>query len=136
MEFLSGFFPPPKWPHSSNYSQHLIMCYLTPQGCSTTTASWTAAKPILFPLPEEIHEFPQPLIPPCYLGVDCSIAIVYFAVNIYLWMSTYCVCLSQAGLPHSGWLSSSSIYLRANFMRSLLLIHLCVNVLHLFIIYK
>ena len=46
------------------------------------------------------------------------LVILYFTPYIYLWVSTYHVCLSGSGLPHSECLFSSSIYFTEKFMRS------------------
>ena len=36
-------------------------------------------------------------------GVDCRLVILCSMSNIHIWVSTYHVCLSVTGLPHSGW---------------------------------
>lgn len=36
-------------------------------------------------------------------SMDFSMSILYFMANIHLKVSTYHVCLSRSGLPHSGW---------------------------------
>lgn len=39
---------------------------------------------------------------PVSLGLDCSMVILPFTANVQLWASTYHMCLSGSGLPHTG----------------------------------
>ena len=75
----------------------------------------------LIPLPKVIHAslLGSFLLPTFFEAVDCILVIICFISSIHLWVNTYCVCFSKSGLPHLGWLFSSSIHLPANFMMPL-----------------
>lgn len=55
------------------------------------------------PLPARSMGAPlSPLLPSLSGFLNCSMVVLTFIVNIHLWVSTYCMCLSGSGLFYSG----------------------------------
>lgn len=117
--FAISFYPSPKFPpfpvislsNTLLYPTHLLMLPSPPAPNLPSTSI------PLFPLLMEIHAFlPWALqLPSLFGSVGCSMVMLCFTANNYLWVSTCHVCLYSSGLPHSGKKIFSSTLLSANF---------------------